>query len=84
MLEYELVDVHTVCQGIQKVRVGPATRSAVTTCMIREVIQKIFYAYVKERKKERKKKKEKRKKEKKKEREKESKKESKLASYIIM
>jgi len=31
-LEYELVDVNEVCQGIQKVRVEPATRSAVATC----------------------------------------------------
>jgi len=31
-LEYELVDAHRVCQGIQKVRVEPATRSAVATC----------------------------------------------------
>ena len=30
-LEYELVDANRVCQGIQKVRVGPATRSAVAT-----------------------------------------------------
>jgi len=32
MLEYELVDANGVCQGIQKVRVEPATRSAVATC----------------------------------------------------
>ena len=32
MLEYELVDANEVCQGIQKVRVEPATRSAVATC----------------------------------------------------
>ena len=31
MLEYELVDANEVCQGIQKVRVEPATRSAVAT-----------------------------------------------------
>ena len=31
-LEYELVDTNGVCQGIQKVRVEPATRSAVATC----------------------------------------------------
>ena len=31
-LEYELVDANGVCQGIQKVRVEPATRIAVTTC----------------------------------------------------
>ena len=31
-LEYELVDANGVCQGIQKVRVEPATRSAVATC----------------------------------------------------
>jgi len=31
-LEYELVDAKEVCQGIQKVRVDPATRSAVGTC----------------------------------------------------
>jgi len=30
-LEYELVDTNRVCSGIQKVRVGPATRSAVAT-----------------------------------------------------
>jgi len=30
-LEYELVDANEVCQGIQKVRVEPATRSAVAT-----------------------------------------------------
>ena len=30
-LEYELVDANGVCQGIQKVRVEPATRSAVAT-----------------------------------------------------
>ena len=32
MLEYELVDANQVCQRIQKVRVEPATRSAVATC----------------------------------------------------
>ena len=32
MLEYELLDANRVCQGIQKVRVEPATRSAVATC----------------------------------------------------
>ena len=31
-LENELVDANEVCQGIQKVRVEPATRSAVATC----------------------------------------------------
>ena len=31
MLEYELVDANGVCPGIQKVRVEPATRSAVAT-----------------------------------------------------
>jgi len=31
-LEYELVDANEVCQGIQKVRVEPSTRSAVATC----------------------------------------------------
>jgi len=31
-LNEELVDANGVCQGIQKVRVGPATRSAVATC----------------------------------------------------
>jgi len=31
-LNDELVDANGVCQGIQKVRVGPATRSAVATC----------------------------------------------------
>ena len=30
-LEYELVDANGVCQGIQKVRLEPATRSAVAT-----------------------------------------------------
>jgi len=30
-LEYELVDANEVCQGIQKVRVEPATISAVAT-----------------------------------------------------
>jgi len=30
-LEYELVDANEVCQGIYKVRVEPATRSAVAT-----------------------------------------------------
>ena len=30
-LEYELMDANGVCQGIQKVRVEPATRSAVAT-----------------------------------------------------
>ena len=30
-LEYELVDLIRICPGIQKVRVGPATRSAVAT-----------------------------------------------------
>ena len=30
-IEYELVDANWVCQGIQKVRVEPATRSAVVT-----------------------------------------------------
>jgi len=30
-LEHELVDANRVCPGIQKVRVGPATRSAVAT-----------------------------------------------------
>ena len=33
-LEYELVDANRVCQGIQKVRVAPATRSAVATWLI--------------------------------------------------
>jgi len=33
MLEYELVDSNEVCHGIQKVRVEPATRSVVATCM---------------------------------------------------
>ena len=33
-VEYELVDANEVCQGIQKVRVEPATRSAVATCII--------------------------------------------------
>ena len=37
MLEYELVDANRVCQGIQKVRVEPATRSAVATCNYIEV-----------------------------------------------
>ena len=32
MLEYKLVDANGVCQSIQKVRVEPATRSAVATC----------------------------------------------------
>jgi len=32
MLEYELVDANGVHQGIQKVRVEHATRSAVGTC----------------------------------------------------
>jgi len=32
-LEYELVDANELCQGIQKVRVEPATRSAVATCI---------------------------------------------------
>jgi len=31
-LEHELVDANRVCPGIHKVRVGPATRSAVATC----------------------------------------------------
>jgi len=31
-LDYELVDAKGVCQGIQKVRLEPATRSAVVTC----------------------------------------------------
>jgi len=31
-LDYELVYANKVCQGIQKVRVEPATRSAVATC----------------------------------------------------
>ena len=31
-LENELVDANKVCQGIQKVRVEPATRSAIATC----------------------------------------------------
>jgi len=35
-LEYKLVDANEVCQGIQKVRVEPATRSAVVTCLIVE------------------------------------------------
>jgi len=30
-LEYEMVDANRVCPGIQKFRVGPATRSAVDT-----------------------------------------------------
>jgi len=30
-LEYELVDANRVCQGIQKVRVEPATRSVIAT-----------------------------------------------------
>ena len=30
--EHELVSATEVCQGIQKVRVEPATRSAVATC----------------------------------------------------
>ena len=30
--EYEQVDANRVCQGIQKVGVVPATRSAVATC----------------------------------------------------
>ena len=30
-VEYELVDANEVCQGIQKVRVEPTTRSAVAT-----------------------------------------------------
>ena len=34
MREYELVDANEVCQGIQKVRVEPAIRSAVATCNI--------------------------------------------------
>ena len=33
-LEYELVDANGVCQGIQKVRVEPTTRSAVATCNV--------------------------------------------------
>jgi len=31
-LEYEQVNAKEVCQGIQKVRVEPAIRSAVATC----------------------------------------------------
>jgi len=31
MFEYELVGANGVCQGIQKFRVEPATRSAVAT-----------------------------------------------------
>jgi len=34
MLKYKLVDANGVCQGIQKVRVEPATRCAVATCSI--------------------------------------------------
>ena len=37
--EYEMVDVDEVCQGIQKVRVEPATRSAVATCNIIYIIK---------------------------------------------
>jgi len=33
-LEYELVDANGVCLGTQKVRVEPATKSAVATCLI--------------------------------------------------
>ena len=33
-LQYELVDANEVCQSIQKVRVEPATRSAVATCNV--------------------------------------------------
>jgi len=31
-IEYELVNANEVCQDIQKVRLEPATRSAVATC----------------------------------------------------
>jgi len=33
-LEYELVDANRVCQGIQNVRLEPATRCAVDTFVI--------------------------------------------------
>ena len=33
-LEYKLVDENEVCQDVQKVRVEPATRSAVDTCNV--------------------------------------------------
>ena len=38
-LEYKLVDANWVCQGILKVRVEPATRSAVATC--NELLKKV-------------------------------------------
>jgi len=45
MLEYELVDANGVCQGIQKVRVEPATRSAVATCNVITLLvgEKLFH-----------------------------------------
>ena len=48
--EYELVDANEVCQGIQKVRVEPTTRSAVATCKIKENYKfhwwnKVLYYY---------------------------------------
>ena len=36
--EYELVDANEACQSIQKVRVEPATRSAVATCNNKDII----------------------------------------------
>jgi len=38
--ESELVDANQVCQGIQKVRVEPATRSAVATCYKKKIKNK--------------------------------------------
>jgi len=41
-LEYDMVDANRVCQGIQKVRVEPATRSAVATWFHRKKIAELL------------------------------------------
>ena len=44
-LEYELVDANGVCQGNQKVRVEPATRSAVATCTEYNIMCNKLFCY---------------------------------------